>query len=107
MARRNAELKTRAAARKKQRTCLRCRCTDSRACAGGCVWLHDSVDICSKCVRPAEVSIFALLHSMDCVLTDIAALPDGVPLPHRCILSGSLISSAGFLINHLTEGKQP
>ena len=32
----------------KERTCLICGCTDSKACKGGCSWLLP--EVCSKCI---------------------------------------------------------
>lgn len=37
--------------------CVRCGCTDERACEGGCYWVpnHQMVDLCSACATPAEL----------------------------------------------------
>ena len=37
-----------------ERRCVRCGCSESRACAGGCSWVFPGVDICSKCWTPAD-----------------------------------------------------
>ncbi len=39
-----------------ERTCIRCGCTDSRACAGGCAWVSPAIDICTACAVPVLVS---------------------------------------------------
>ncbi|WP_200676907.1 hypothetical protein [Streptomyces sp. MBT65] len=37
--------------------CVRCGCTDERACEGGCYWVpnRQMVDFCSACATPAEL----------------------------------------------------
>lgn len=51
----------------KERTCLICGCTDSKACEGGCSWLrfeeiiHGTPDICSKCITNAVPECIDLL----------------------------------------------
>lgn len=51
-------LRTATAARKpaakKERVCVRCKCRDSRACAGGCSWVSNRVDICDRCLSADE-----------------------------------------------------
>ena len=39
----------------KERTCLRCGCTDSRACPGGCSWIDGEIDVCSTCIDVHDV----------------------------------------------------
>jgi hypothetical protein len=59
----------------KERTCRRCGCTDSRACApAGCAWLCATIDICSKCVRPEEVDLFREAVRIEHVLDGVAEL---------------------------------
>lgn len=36
----------------KERTCMICGCTESRACEAGCSWVNDQDDICTECVWP-------------------------------------------------------
>lgn len=36
-----------------ERACLRCGCTELKACAGGCCWVAHS-NVCSSCLTPAE-----------------------------------------------------
>lgn len=31
--------------------CIRCGCTDERACVGGCYWLSRKPPVCSRCVE--------------------------------------------------------
>lgn len=39
----------------KQNTCVMCGCTDRRACAGGCSWIHvfehGNAGVCSNCAE--------------------------------------------------------
>ncbi|MFJ2719407.1 hypothetical protein [Streptomyces sp. NPDC087437] len=39
--------------------CVRCGCTDSQACPGGCHWVANRrlVDLCSACATPAELAV--------------------------------------------------
>ncbi|MEU3346373.1 hypothetical protein ABZ723_15585 [Streptomyces sp. NPDC006700] len=39
--------------------CVRCGCTDSRACPGGCHWVANRRDVplCSACATPAELAV--------------------------------------------------
>lgn len=37
-----------------ERACVRCGCTQSRACPGGCSWIPGLKDVCSACATPAE-----------------------------------------------------
>jgi hypothetical protein len=43
------------------RACLRCGCTDDRACAGGCSWIHNS-SVCDACADNGESMIWLLLQ---------------------------------------------
>jgi hypothetical protein len=40
--------------RKKVRRCVLCRCTDAKACPGGCAWIDPRMDICSSCVQAID-----------------------------------------------------
>lgn len=44
----------------KKRKCLRCGCTDAKACEGGCSWVGDT-DICTKCLTETERSLYLSL----------------------------------------------
>lgn len=48
----------------KDRTCVGCKCTDSRACPRGCYWLmvddRTRTGVCSKCTR--ELKTFKKNH---------------------------------------------
>lgn len=37
--------------------CVRCRCTEERACEGGCYWVpnRQMIDLCSACATPEEL----------------------------------------------------
>lgn len=45
---------------RKGRYCLRCGCTEERACPGGCSWVADS-NVCSVCLSPGESEVLAEL----------------------------------------------
>jgi hypothetical protein len=40
---------------KKVRTCRICGCDDLHACEGGCYWISDSDDLCSRCALDADM----------------------------------------------------
>jgi len=40
-----------------QRACLRCGCTEDRACPGGCSWVEPA-DVCTACLTPDEYRVF-------------------------------------------------
>jgi hypothetical protein len=44
----------------KKRTCLRCGCTDAKACEGGCAWVGET-NVCDKCLTKTEVGLFSAL----------------------------------------------
>lgn len=37
------------------RACVRCGCTDDRACEGGCGWVPGLTNVCTQCARPDEL----------------------------------------------------
>jgi hypothetical protein len=49
---------------RKTRRCLRCGCTDARACLGGCSWLCDALDICSDCLSVPETFFIESLQTI-------------------------------------------
>jgi hypothetical protein len=57
-----AEIKFKSLRPKKERFCLRCGCTQDRACPGGCGWVH-TADVCTACLTVAEHALLLeLVH---------------------------------------------
>lgn len=44
----------------KERHCLRCFCTDARACNGGCAWVEFS-NVCDRCLTQGEMTVYGEL----------------------------------------------
>lgn len=50
-------------------TCLKCGCTEERACRGGCSWIDEQEDLCNRCalelvkgpIEPATLAEAAIL----------------------------------------------
>ncbi len=56
-----------------ERACLRCGCTEQRACSGGCSWVNHS-DVCDACLSPAEEDLLAeLCNAFGSAKTEIDA----------------------------------
>jgi len=47
----------------KERTCKRCGCTTSRACAGGCAWVLGT-DVCERCLTDVEFFLWASANDL-------------------------------------------
>lgn len=86
----------------KERACIRCGCTDSRACAGGCSWITRRVDICSACLTPADKPVFQALLSMDQCSDALRSWR--VAFPHRAEVRRLLGSGMEALTQQLKEG---
>ena len=49
----------------KVKECRRCKCTEDRACAGGCEWVAGT-DVCSACLTTEEGDVWrCLLHDLE------------------------------------------
>ncbi len=90
-----------ASRRKSHRTCLRCRCTDARACADGCSWISPLIDICSACIRPAERPLIRATITMQAALVDISELPKRLHWPQRGNCSANLLAGLARIAHHL------
>lgn len=84
-----------------QRRCLRCHCTDARACAGGCSWISPLIDICSACIRPKERPLIRATITMQSALVDISELPKKLAWPHRGQCSAQLLIGLTQIAQHL------
>jgi len=45
----------------KKRTCIRCGCTDDKACPGGCEWVG-GIAVCTACLTAEESELFTSLQ---------------------------------------------
>lgn len=50
------------AAPAKVRACVRCRCTEEKACSSGCAWVTADVDLCDACLSDDEIAVAMFLH---------------------------------------------
>ncbi len=86
------------------RTCVRCGCTDARACADGCVWMTPRVDICSACIQDHEHDLFAMLLSLDHCREAIQFR--GVDITNRLYLAVELDYAIHDMVHQLKTGKR-
>lgn len=62
------------------RTCTVCKCTEAKACRGGCSWMPGCGDVCSACVRTlSPIDLLFVLFGRDAAEQAWDSITAGMP----------------------------